>query len=111
MVDGMKLLLRVFESEALVGSVTSRLSPAEELGNMDDDALLEYIRAEASTVYHPTSTCSIGKVVDENLLVKGLTGLSVVDASVMPYVVSGNTNAATIMVAEKNADFLKANMR
>ena len=106
MVDGMKLLLQVFQSEALAGSITSRLSPAAEMGDLDDDALLEYIRQEASTVYHPTSTCSIGKVVDENLLVKGLDGLSVVDASVMPYVVSGNTNAATIMVAEKNADFL-----
>ena len=108
MVDGMKLLLRVFQSEALAGSITSRLSPGAELGDLDDDALLEYIRQEASTVYHPTSTCSIGKVVDENLLVKGLDGLSVVDASVMPYVVSGNTNAATIMVAEKNADYLVA---
>ena len=111
MIDGMKLLLRVFESEALANSITSRLSPAEEKGNLSDDALLEYIREEAGTVYHPTSTCSIGKVVDENLLVKGLEGLSVVDASVMPYVVSGNTNAATIMVAEKNADFLTAHVK
>ena len=111
MIDGMKLLLRVFESEALADSITSRLSPAEEKGNLSDDALLDYIREEAGTVYHPTSTCSIGKVVDENLLVKGLEGLSVVDASVMPYVVSGNTNAATIMVAEKNADFLTAHVK
>lgn len=102
----MKLLRRVFQREALAGSITLRLSPSEEMGDMDDDILLEYIREEASTVYHSTSTYSIGKVVDENLLVKGLTGRSVVDASVMPYVVSGNTNAATIMVAEKNADFL-----
>ena len=66
------------------------------------------ISNEASTVYHPTSTCSIGKVVDPNLGVKGLEGLSVIDASVMPYVVSGNTNAATIMLAEKGADLLLA---
>ena len=58
--------------------------------------------------YHPTSTCSIGKVVDPNLGVMGLEGLSVIDASVMPYVVSGNTNAATIMLAEKGADLLLA---
>ena len=84
MVDGMKLLLRVFESDALAGSITSRLEPSIELGDLDDEALLSYIREEASTVYHPTSTCSIGKVVDENLRVKGVSGLSVVDASVMP---------------------------
>ena len=73
--------------------------------NSDDD-LMTYIRNEASTVYHPTSTCSIGKVVDPSLRVMGLEGLSVIDASVMPYVVSGNTNAATIMLAEKGADLL-----
>jgi choline dehydrogenase-like flavoprotein len=67
---------------------------------------MAYIRQEATTVYHPTSTCSIGKVVDENLRVLGVEGLSVIDASVMPYVVSGNTNAATIMLAEKGADQL-----
>jgi choline dehydrogenase-like flavoprotein len=67
---------------------------------------MTYIRNEASTVYHPTSTCSIGKVVDPSLRVMGLEGLSVIDASVMPYVVSGNTNAATIMLAEKGADLL-----
>ena len=78
------------------------------MGDLDDDALLEYIRQEANTVYHPTSTCSIGKVVDENLRVTGVDGLSVIDASVMPYVVSGNTNAATIMLAEKGADQLLA---
>ncbi|MEC8074997.1 MAG: GMC oxidoreductase, partial [Pseudomonadota bacterium] len=75
--------------------------------NSDED-LMAYIRNEASTVYHPTSTCSIGKVVDPNLGVIGLEGLSVIDASVMPYVVSGNTNAATIMLAEKGADLLLA---
>ena len=81
------------------------------MSELDDEALLDHIREDASTVYHPTSTCSIGKVVDENLRVKGLEGLSVVDASVMPYVVSGNTNAATIMLAEKNADYLVANAK
>ena len=111
MVDGMKLLLKVFESKALASSVTSRLAPFPELDRLDDEALLNHIREDASTVYHPTSTCSIGKVVDENLRVKGLDGLSVVDASVMPYVVSGNTNAATIMLAEKNADYLVANSK
>ena len=59
-------------------------------------------------MYHPTSTCSIGKVVDKDLKVMGTENLHVVDASVMPYVISGNTNAATIMVAEKAADQMLA---
>lgn len=108
MVKGMQLLMQVFESPVLKEHVTGRLSPSADLNIEDEAAILEYVREDASTVYHPTSTCSIGKVVNENLLVDGVENLSVVDASVMPYVVSGNTNAATIMLAEKNADFLKA---
>jgi choline dehydrogenase len=60
------------------------------------------------TVFHPTSTCSIGRVVDENLKVIGASNLRVIDASVMPAVPSGNINAAVIAVAEKGADLLKA---
>jgi choline dehydrogenase-like flavoprotein len=59
------------------------------------------------TVFHPTSTCRIGAVVDENLKVKGLGGLRVIDASVMPAVPSGNINAAVIAIAEKGADLVK----
>ena len=59
-------------------------------------------------MYHPTSTCAIGKVVDEHLSVNGVSGVTIADASVMPTVVSGNTNAATIMVAEKASDMLRA---
>jgi choline dehydrogenase len=62
-------------------------------------------------VFHPTSTCSIGHVVDEKLKVKGLQNLRVVDASVMPAVPSGNINAAVVAVAEKAADLLQANAR
>jgi choline dehydrogenase len=59
------------------------------------------------TVFHPTSTCSIGAVVDEELRVKGLQNLRVVDASVMPAVPSGNINAAVIALAEKGADLIR----
>ena len=104
MVKGLRILIDVFSQPSLEPYLKGRLAPTPDINCDRDDELLEYIRGDASTVYHPTSTCSIGKVVDENLMVMGTENLHVVDASVMPYVVSGNTNAATIMVAEKAAD-------
>jgi choline dehydrogenase len=67
----------------------------------------EFIKRECQTLYHPTSTCAIGAVVDPQLRVLGLDGLRVVDASVMPTVIRGNTNAPTIMIAEKAADLIR----
>jgi choline dehydrogenase len=73
-----------------------------------DEDWLAFCREAGDTVFHPTSTCSIGKVVDERLRVKGVSGLRVIDASVMPSVPSGNINAAVIAIAEKGADLVKA---
>jgi choline dehydrogenase len=72
-----------------------------------DEHWLEYCRQYGETVFHPTSTCRMGTVVDERLRVKGVDGLRVVDASVMPAVPSGNINAAVIAVAEKAADLIR----
>ena len=77
-----------------------------------DFQIEQFIRDHADTVYHPVGSCRMGKgaldVVDHELRVHGITGLRVVDASIMPRVVSGNTNAPTIMIAEKAADMIKA---
>jgi len=76
-----------------------------------DEGLLDYARRRGGTVYHPTSTCKMGNdpmaVVDAELRVRGVEKLRVADASIMPTVVSGNTNAATIMIGERVADMTR----
>ncbi len=75
-----------------------------------DEQILDYVRAEAESVYHPVGTCKMGSdemaVVDERLRVHGVKGLRVADASIMPKLISGNTNAPTIMIAERVAELL-----
>ena len=81
-------------------------------GDENDVELEAHIRARADTIYHPVGTCKMGvdvmAVVDPHLRVRGIEGLRVIDASVMPTITSGNTNAPTIMIAEKGAEMVMA---
>ncbi|SHG38624.1 GMC family oxidoreductase [Bradyrhizobium erythrophlei] len=107
-VEGLKILRKILQAPALRSYVVEEVDPGAKVSS--DEALLNYCRARGSTIYHPTSTCRMGSdplaVVDQRLRVRRLEGLRVVDASVMPDLVSGNTNAAIIMIAEKASDMI-----
>ena len=104
---GARLLERIMEAPPLAPWRGARLYPHDGT----DAALEADIRARADTIYHPVGTCRMGRdplaVVDPELRVHGVAGLRVVDASVMPEIVSGNTNAPTIMIAERAADLIQ----
>ena len=112
-VDGLKLCRRILGHPSLARFVAEEFQPGPAVES--DIQLLDYARQRGGTVYHPTSTCKMGvdamAVVDPELKVHGTEGLRVADASVMPTVISGNTNAATIMIGEKLADLVRDKVR
>jgi choline dehydrogenase len=113
MVEGIKLGRRLAQTRALGQWVEEEIVPGAETAS--DDEILAFIRRTGITIYHPSGTCRMGgdaaSVVDPELRVRGIEGLRVADASVMPTVVSGNTNAPAIMIGEKCADLVKAAAR
>jgi choline dehydrogenase len=112
-IDGMRILRKILAAPALKPYCTEEVYPGATVTS--DEALLDFCRKTGSTVYHPTSTCRMGSdplaVVDQRLKVRGIEGLRVVDASVMPDLMSGNTNAPTIMIAEKASDMILEDAR
>lgn len=109
LLDGVRFLRRLAATPAMHAIIDEELKPG--LAVQDREQLIDDIRQRCGTVFHPVSTCMMGTagastVVDNRLRVHGLSGLRVIDASVFPNVTSGNTNAPTIMVAERGADFV-----
>ncbi|MEO8144044.1 MAG: choline dehydrogenase [Betaproteobacteria bacterium] len=113
MIEGLRIARRIAAAAPLSGYIVREEHPGAAV--QSDEDLLGVLRETGESVFHPTSTCRMGtdarSVVDSQLRVRGVEGLRVADASVMPAVVSGNTNAAVIAMAEKAADLIHSNQR
>ena len=107
LVDAGKKAIDIIQSKSFSPYVKKVSMPPDR---SSDEAILLHIKNQVETVYHPVGTCKMGtdemSVVDDNLRVKGIEGLRVIDASIMPNIVSGNTNAPVYMIAEKGADMI-----
>jgi choline dehydrogenase len=112
-VDGMRFTRRIMAAKALAKYQPEEYRPGSAV--QADEALAKAAGELGTTIFHPVGTCKMGRdpmaVVDDRLRVHGIEGLRVIDASIMPTVPSGNTNAPTIMVAEKGADMIKEDAR
>ena len=108
MIEGVKLARRLAQTSALGELIASEYRPGDAARS--DDEILEFVRNYGATIFHPVGTCRMGSdetaVVDPHLKVRGVSGLRVVDASIMPTLVSGNTHAPVVMIAEKAADMI-----
>ena len=105
--EGIKIAHEIFEQKAFDKFRGKAINP---INLNSDEEINEFIRNTGDTAYHPSGTCKMGKdnlsVVDEKLKVYGIENLRVVDASIMPRIITGNLNAATIMIAEKASDYI-----
>jgi choline dehydrogenase len=110
LVEGVKKAREILRGPALAAFVDGEMWPGDAVDPDDDVAIADFVRARGETLYHPVGTCRMGigsdSVVDPQLRVRGIGGLRVVDASVMPRIVRGNTNAPTIMIAERAAEMV-----
>ena len=109
LVEGIRIARKICKTSPVKEQITSEFSPGAEVGD-DYENILQWARNTSTTIYHPTGTCKMGTdkmaVVDARLKVHGIRGLRVVDASIMPTITSGNTNAPAIMIGEKAADMI-----
>jgi choline dehydrogenase-like flavoprotein len=111
--EGVKLARRIFQATALRAFAAEAIEP--DLDLQTDADLQAFLRRQCETLYHPVGTCAMGTgreaVVDPELRVRGLQGLRVVDASVLPIITRGHTNAPTMMIAERAADLVRRSVR
>ena len=111
LVSGVKLIRKLMNSETMQEFCGEEVQPGKNLDT--DEDILNFIKEKAETVYHPSGTCKMGfdqeAVVDKSLKVHGIKGLRIADASIMPTLVSGNTNAVCMMIGERCADFILNN--
>ena len=108
MVKGVKIGRNILDQQPLAKNKGKDIFPESSV--QSDKEIEEFLREKSNTIYHPVGTCKMGSdemaVVDDRLRVHGLQGLRVVDASIMPTLISGNTNAPTIMIGAKAADMI-----
>ena len=111
--DSIRMTRKIIAQPALQKFSPEEFKPGPDY--MEDEALASAAGDIGTTIFHPVGTCKMGNdnmaVVDERLRVRGIEGLRVVDASVMPTITSGNTNSPTIMIAEKGADMIREDSR
>ncbi len=107
-IDGFKFIRKIANTEIMQKVISEEMIPG--IDKKSDDEIFSFICERAETIYHPVGTCRMGKknqsVVDDNLRVHGISNLRIADGSIMPTVISGNTNAACIMIGEKCADLI-----
>jgi choline dehydrogenase len=114
-VKGIQIARKIARTEPLKTYITEEYAPGAGVAEDDEVAILDWARKNSVTIYHPTGTCKMGNdpmaVVDPRLRVHGIAGLRVADASIMPQIVSGNTNAPAIMIGEKVSDMILEDAR
>ena len=110
LVEGIRVARKIARMSPLSEVITEEYNPGTSIPDEDYDGLLNWARDNSTTIYHPTGTCKMGTdamaVVDPRLKIHGLEGIRVADASIMPIIVSGNTNAPSIMIGEKASDLI-----
>ena len=109
-VAGIRIAREICNTAPVNQLITEEYTPGPVISDDDYDGLLDWARSHSTTIYHPTGTCKMGQddmaVIDERLRVRGVEGLRVADASIMPVITSGNTNAPAIMIGEKASDLI-----